>query len=153
MGKRSVSRRWSKRIAICAFVLLLVVQAVPYGREHTNPPATGEPTWDSPRTRELFMRACGDCHSHETEWAWYSNVAPVSWLVQRDVEEGREHFNVSAWDRGPGDADEAAEEYEEGEMPLWFYTPLHPQAKLSSEDRGVLLAGLRATFGEEEHDD
>jgi hypothetical protein len=95
------------------------------------------------------MRACGDCHSHATEWPWYSHVAPASWLVAHDVEEAREHFNVSTWDRGHGDADEAAHEYEEGEMPLWFYVPLHPEAKLTAEERDQLLAGLRATFGEE----
>ena len=92
-----------------------------------------------------------DCHSHETRWPWYAHLAPASWLLQRDVEEGREHFNVSTWDRGPGDADEAYEEYAEGEMPLWFYTPLHPEARLGDEDRAALLAGLRATFGGEEH--
>lgn len=93
------------------------------------------------------MRTCGDCHSHETKWVWYSHIAPVSWLVQKDVMEGREHFNVSAWDRGHGDADEAAEEYERSQMPLWFYTPLHSEARLSSEERTALLTGLRATFG------
>ena len=150
MAEPSRGRAWVKRGALSVVALLLVLQAVPYGRDHANPPVTGEPAWDSPRTRELFLRVCGDCHSHETSWIWYSHVAPVSWLVQRDVEEGREHFDVSAWDRGPGHADEAVEEYEEGEMPPWFYLPLHPEAKLSPEDRGALLAGLRATFGEED---
>ncbi|MCP3918563.1 MAG: heme-binding domain-containing protein [bacterium] len=152
MSRSSLARKWAKRIAVGAFVLLLAMQVVPYGRDHANPPVTGEPTWNSPRTRELFKQACGDCHSHETEWPWYSHIAPVSWLVQRDVEEGREHFNVSTWNRGPGDADEAAEEYEEGDMPLWFYTPLHPHAKHTPEDRVALLAGLRATFGDGEDD-
>ena len=73
--------------------------------------------------------------------------------VEHDVEEAREHFNVSAWDLGPGHSDEAAEEYEEGEMPLWFYTPLHPAAVLSPEARGAFIRGLTATFGtEEEHE-
>ena len=63
--------------------LLCLAQLVPYGRAHTNPPVVREPSWDSPRTRELAVRACFDCHSHETRWPWYSNVAPVSWLVQR----------------------------------------------------------------------
>ena len=96
------------------------------------------------------MRTCADCHSHETRWPWYAHVAPVSWLVEHDVREGREHFNVSAWDAGPGHADEAAHELEEGEMPLWFYTPLHPEARLSDGEREELLAGLRATFGDED---
>ena len=150
MSSTSLVRTWTKRGALGALVLLLGLQLVPYGRAQTNPPTTGEPDWASPGVRELFMRACGDCHSHKTEWVWYSQIAPVSWLVQRDVEEGREHLNVSAWDRGPGDANEAAEEYEEGEMPPWFYSPLHPERTLSPEERATLLAGLRATFGDEE---
>ena len=56
----------------------LGVQLVPYGREHSNPPVTGEPQWDSPRTAELAKRACYDCHSNETVWPWYSNIAPLS---------------------------------------------------------------------------
>lgn len=149
MNGRSDSGRWLRRLTLTAFGLFLLLQIVPYGRGHTNPEVTGEPPWDSPRTRELFFRACGDCHSHATRWAWYSHVAPASWLVQHDVEEGREHFNVSAWDRGHGDADEAAEEYAEGEMPPWFYSPFHGEARLSPEEHEALLSGLRATFGEE----
>lgn len=148
MPDRPRSRRWPRRLVLGALVLLVLLQAVPYGRDHSNPPVTGEPPWDSPRTRELFLSTCGDCHSHETSWPWYSHVAPASWLLQRDVDEGREHFNVSTWDRGPGDADEAVEMFEEREMPPWFYLPLHDHARLGDADRAALLAGLRATFGE-----
>ncbi|MCJ7766385.1 MAG: heme-binding domain-containing protein, partial [Thiovulaceae bacterium] len=81
---------------LAAFVLaLLLIQIVPYGREHANAPVVAEPQWDTPETRALFFRACADCHSNETKWPWYSNVAPVSWMVQYDVNEGREKFNVS----------------------------------------------------------
>ena len=140
---------WPRRILVALAVFFVLAQVVPYGRGHENPPVTGEPDWDSPRTRELFLRVCGDCHSHETRWPWYAHIAPASWLVQKDVDEGREYFNVSAWDQGPLHADEAAEEYEEEEMPLWFYLPLHPEARLEDGDREQLLAGLRATFGSE----
>jgi hypothetical protein len=146
----SAKLRWLKRIALALLALLLVLQVVPYGREHTNPPVTGEPRWDSPRTRELFMRVCGDCHSHASRWPWYAHVAPASWLVQKDVLKGREHFNVSTFDQGPGDADDAAHEYEERAMPPWFYLPLHSEARLGEADRATLLAGLRATFGGED---
>ena len=60
--------------------LFLAIQFVPYGRDHSNPPVIGEPTWNSPETRALAVRACFDCHSNETVWPWYSNIAPVSWL-------------------------------------------------------------------------
>ncbi|NVB82954.1 MAG: cytochrome C, partial [Kofleriaceae bacterium] len=66
-----------------------VMQLVPYGRARSNPPVASEPAWDSPRTRELAVRACFDCHSNETKWPWYARVAPMSWVLERDVEIGR----------------------------------------------------------------
>lgn len=127
----------------------LAIQLVPYGREHDNPQVVREPDWDRPRTRELFFRACKDCHSNQTRWPWYSSLAPSSWLVQRDVEEGRAHFNVSEWGREENHGDDAAKLVREGEMPPWFYLPAHPEARLSDSERGALVAGLVATFGEE----
>jgi hypothetical protein len=59
----------------------LVIQLIPYGHDHTNPPVVKEAPWDSPRTRELAVGACFDCHSNETVWPWYSNIAPGSWLL------------------------------------------------------------------------
>ena len=131
----------------------LAIQLVPYGRDHVNPPVAREPDWDQPRTRELFFRACKDCHSNQTEWPWYSSVAPASWLAQRDVEEGREHLNVSEWGRKKNDGDEAAKMVRKGEMPPWFYLPLHPEARLSDTERKEFIAGLVATFGDEEEED
>lgn len=75
--------------------LLVVIQSVPYGRQHTNPPVVAVPAWDSPRTRELAERACFDCHSNETKWRWYSNVAPLSWWLQKHVDKGRVKLNFS----------------------------------------------------------
>jgi hypothetical protein len=126
------------------------LQLVPYGRDHSNPAVVREPEWDSPRTRELFFRGCKDCHSHETEWPWYSHVAPASWLLQYDVHEGRSHFDVSDWGRPHNEGDEAAEMMREGEMPPWYYLPAHPEARLSQAERDALVAGLIATFGDEE---
>ena len=129
-----------KRLVLVLAALAVLIQLVPKGRDHSNPPVTGEPEWDSPATRETFMTVCGDCHSNETRWPWYSHVAPVSWLVEHDVVDGRRHFNVSTWDVSQKHGDEAAHEYEEGEMPLWFYTPLHPEAKLDDADLALLKA-------------
>jgi mono/diheme cytochrome c family protein len=143
-----------RRALFVLFILFAVLQAIPYGRRHTNPPIAGEPPWDSPRTRRLFFKACGDCHSNETRWPWYAWLAPASWLVQHDVEEGREKFNVSEWGT-PGrkqEAKEAAEELEEGEMPPPAYLFLHPSARLDPEEKARLLEGLEATFGREEED-
>lgn len=142
-----------RRIAIGVLAvvmgLLLLIQFIPYGREHTNPPVIAEPTWDSPQTRALFFRACADCHSNETKWPWYSNIAPASWLITRDVVQGREEFNVSEWGRPDNEGDDAAKLVQNGEMPPWFYLPLHPEANLSPVERQQLINGLLATFGGE----
>ena len=140
------------RLAFIAVVLGAAIQLVPYGRSD-NPPVVREPTWDRARTRELFFRACRDCHSNETRWPWYARVAPASWLVRWDVDEGRTHFNASEWGRAAKNhGDDAAKEVREGEMPLWYYLPAHPEAQLSEAERADLVAGLVATFGEGEPD-
>jgi len=139
-----------KAILILVGVFVLI-QFIPYGRDHVNPKVVAEPKWDSPQTRALFMRACGDCHSNETKWPWYSNVAPISWSVVHHVEEGREHFNISTWGvQKKNKGDEAAEEVEEGEMPLASYLLAHPEARLSDAEKEALIQGLKNTFGEEE---
>ena len=144
----------AKKIAIGGVVAFVLIQLVPYGRDHTNPPVVQEPKWDSVKTRELFMRACADCHSNETKWPWYSNIAPVSWLVVHDVEEGREHFNISMWGhQRKNKGDEAAEELREGEMPLKPYLLAHPEARLNENEKKQLIQGLINTFGEEEEDE
>jgi mono/diheme cytochrome c family protein len=130
-------------------VLGMLIQLVPYGRRHTNPAVVAEPQWDSPETRTLFLRACGDCHSNETTWPWYSNYAPISWLVQRDVDEGRQRLNVSTWGMGRYEAEEAANLVEEGEMPPPIYLPMHPNAQLSNAELSALIQGLINTFGQE----
>ena len=127
--------------------LLLLIQLVPYGRDHSNPPVVREPDWDRPRTRELAVRACFDCHSNETRWPWYSHVAPVSWLLQRDVNEGRRVVNFSEWHRPYEEASESAETVTEGEMPPWYYVIVHPPAELTPEEKEDLVRGLTATFG------
>jgi len=136
-------RRWG--LASFAF-LLLVMQVIPYGRAHTNPPVTVAVAWDSRETESLIRGACFDCHSNETRWPWYSHVAPVSWLVQSDVDEAREKLNFS--EGNLKEIGEVAEVVHEGEMPPWFYRPAHREARLSPEEKQSLVRGLRATFGD-----
>jgi heme-binding protein len=145
---RPKSRRgWLLGIGLGALALFVLIQAVPYGRNHSNPPVTMEPKWDSPQTRALAARTCFDCHSNLTKWRWYSNVAPVSWLVQRDVDGGRSAFNFSEWNR-PQDvsAGDLGEAIRGGSMPPWFYTIAHPNASLSGTEKNVLIQGLNATL-------
>jgi heme-binding protein len=147
---RGRPRSWRRTllwVGGAGLVLFVLIQAIPYGRNHSNPPVTMEPKWDTPQTRALAVRACFDCHSNLTKWRWYSNVAPVSWLVQRDVDGGRSAFNFSEWNRpqdiGAGDLSEAIRG---GSMPPWFYTIAHPNARLSAAEKDALIRGLSATL-------
>lgn len=142
-------RRLGLIVLVAFSALLLLLQLAPYGRDHTNPAPTGEPQWDSPRTRELAVRACFDCHSGQTVWPWYSNVAPASWLIQRDVEEGRAKLDFTDWSRGRQKGHDAAKEVRSGDMPLSYYLPLHPVAKLTTAEQAELVSGLERTFGSE----
>ena len=140
---------WLIWIVIIPFALLLLIQLVPYGRDHTNPPVLSEPAWDSPTTRALAQRACFDCHSNETVYPWYSNIAPTSWLLQKDIEEGRSNMNFSEWEQGGSeDLDELQEVIESGEMPPAIYLPMHPEARLNDAEKAQLLEGLQATLGD-----
>lgn len=130
--------------------LLLLVQLVPYGRNHTHP-AAGNPTmWDSPATRDLAQRACFDCHSNETRWPWYASIAPMSWRIQSHVTEGRGALNFSAFEPGNEQtaeaAGEAGEAVSKGEMPPRDYLLLHPEARLTPEEKRALVTGLETTF-------
>ncbi len=140
-------RRLVVGIVFGGVAVFAVIQAVPYGRAHRNPPVRVEPAWDSPSTRALAKRACFDCHSNETEWPWYASVAPVSWLTQRDVEAGRRALNYSEWDQRQKEGAESAKTVQKGEMPPWYYTLFQPKARLTSAEREALVRGLQATFG------
>lgn len=143
------------KIILGIAVVAVLIQFIPYGKDYTNPPVVSEPQWDSMQTKVLFDKACANCHSNKTTYPWYSKVAPISWLVAFDVEEGREHFNVSMWGaQKKNKGDEAAEEVEDGEMPPFYYLPTHPEAKLTQAETQQLILGLEKTFGsEEEHDE
>ncbi len=145
-------------LSVCVAIFLLI-QLIPYGRDHTNPAVVAEPAWDLPETRALAVRACFDCHSNETIWPWYSNVAPISWLVQRDVDEGREKLNFSEWrvyvEIEDGEDEEKEYEWDDieevirsGEMPLPIYLVQHPEAKLSLAEKEQLIEGLLVSTGQ-----
>jgi hypothetical protein len=139
--------RWKSLLGVASLVVLglvVVAQVVPYGRDHSNPPVVAEPSWNSASTRALAERACFDCHSNRTQWPWYSHVAPMSWLVQDHVDEGRQVLNFSDWNRGNSEADEAAETVRDGEMPPRSYLLLHPEARLTAAEREQLARGLDA---------
>ena len=127
-------------VILAGIVLFGVIQLIPYGRDHTNPPVVQEPTWDA-QTRAIAQRACFDCHSNEVVWPWYSKVAPVSWLVQRDVMEGRSYLNFSDW--GNSRSREIGEAVAGGEMPPFYYVMMHPNAKLTAVEKQTLIQAFR----------
>jgi hypothetical protein len=133
-----------------AVALLVAIQLVPYGRNHTNPPHGQPVAWDSPRTLELARRACFDCHSNDTRWPWYASIAPLSWRIQTHVMEGREALNFTAFDslndKVRESAGEAAETVTKSEMPPADYGFAHPEAQLTMAERRELVSGLQAMF-------
>src|SRR5512146_100051 len=132
-----------KRAGQIVLGLVVVFLLMQLGQcERSNPPVTGE--LDAPAdVKAVLDRSCYDCHSNRTVWPWYSRVAPMSWLLYRDVMEGRRHVNFSEWDKVPADKRArriaaCGREVKSGDMPLWFYLPLHPTAKLSDADKALI---------------
>jgi heme-binding protein len=119
---------------------LLVAQA--FRIDRTNPPVVSDVA-APPEVAALLRRACYDCHSNETAWPWYAQVAPVSWLLAHDVGEGREEVNFSTWtayDRAKKRKrlTQSAEEVGEGKMPPWYYLPMHSRARLTPGEQDAL---------------
>lgn len=132
--------------------MVVAIQFVPYGWWHDNPAVVQDAPWPDERSASIARTSCYSCHSNETDWPVYSYVAPMSWLVRSDVEEGRSEFNFSDWPEFADEVDDAIEVIEDGEMPLSQYTLLHPSAKLSAEESATLIAALLQMSGED-HDD
>ncbi len=139
MKKASKILKW---LALVVVVVLIGLQFVRPAR--TNPAVDQSQTIHArlqvnPQVAAILDRSCQDCHSNTTRWPWYSNVAPVSWLVVDDVNHGRSHLNLSEWgsldnSKAGKRLEEICEEVEDGAMPLLNYTRIHRSAKLSSED-------------------
>jgi mono/diheme cytochrome c family protein len=134
-------------------VLFVLIQLIPYGRSHLNPAAATEPKWDGPQTRVLVQRACFDCHSSETIWPWYSNLAPISWLIQHDVEQGRSVMNFTDWAATTSSGrirnrstTEITNVILRNSMPPFYYTIMHPDAVLSTIEKEQLIQGLNKTL-------
>ncbi len=141
-------KKFLQRLLIFLGLTMIAVQF--FGPEKTNPAVDETKTITAfapmpPEVSAIFTRACYDCHSHQTRWPWYSNVAPVSWFVIDHVNDARRHLNFSEWTaydpkRMKRKLEEIKEEVEDGAMPLPSYLPLHPDAKLSTNDVQALRA-------------
>jgi|SRR5579871_288483 len=141
-------KRVTKYGAGVLLALLIAAQFVQPDRANppTDPSASFAAVAKPPKAVcEVVARACGDCHSNQTVWPWYSRVAPVSWLVASDVKEGRSKLNFSQWNIYGSEMTqiklgEICREAKRGEMPPWYYIPIHRGAKLSSWDVAALCS-------------
>lgn len=129
-----------KKFWIVVIIALVGIQFIP--NEQNNPPV--EYDLSAPNdVKDILRKACYDCHSNETNWAWYTKVAPLSWLTTSDVKNGRKHLNFSEWgNMRTSDQlkmkEEIWEEVREENMPLWQYRIMHPSTKLSTEEKNAL---------------
>jgi hypothetical protein len=127
--------------------LALAIQLVRPARTNpaTDPSATLHAQLAVPSdVASILERSCRDCHSNDTRWPWYTNVAPVSWWVIDHVDHGRSHFNFSQWAKY--DAEEqrtlltrSCELSQSGAMPLPSYLRMH-DAAMSVSDVAALCA-------------
>lgn len=127
--------------------IFVIIQFIPSGRPENNP-VQGKDIASQmevgSEVHSILKNACFDCHSQNTRFPWYSYVAPVSWLISRDVNQAREHLDFSNWgDLSLRDRikifDHISEEVSEEEMPLKIYILMHPPANLSSDDRDIIV--------------
>jgi cytochrome c553 len=146
--------KWLKRILLALLVLFLVAQFVRPSR--ANPPVDTAKELRAPaNVQQILDRSCNDCHSNRTQWPWYSNVTPVSWYLVDHIKDGRRELNLSEFNsyrakRQARKMEELCKEVEEGEMPLREYVWLHPEARLSEQDRQTLCTWAkeqRAAYG------
>lgn len=137
------TRRWLKRSLIAVVAVALGIQFIPVSRD--NPPVVRELVWDSPETRTFAQRACFDCHSNEVRWPWYSHVAPVSWMITKDVKDAREMLNFSAI-TDEDDFDFVAKRINKGVMPPAKYRLMHAEANLTAGEKEEFLKGLKKSF-------
>jgi hypothetical protein len=139
MTKRYIRAHWKTILGV--FVALIVLaQFIPVDR---SAPPSGSEVPATPEVRAILKKACYDCHSNETVWPWYSKIAPVSWLIARDVHIGREEMNYTAWNRlSPKKQAKRFKQswtlVEEGEMPMTIYLPLHPEARLTDAEKALI---------------
>jgi hypothetical protein len=144
--RTGLKKKLLKAAIAVGLVVGIGIQFVPVKGIGSNPPARFK--LDAPPEVEAILReSCFDCHSNETEWPFYARIAPGSWLMSRDVVKGRSRMNMSEW--GDADEDERSidrenswDKIEEGEMPPWFYLPLHPSARLNDEEKQLLKSWL-----------
>jgi hypothetical protein len=150
-------KKWLKIALIVIVVFLVVAQFI--RPSHVNPPIDPTKTLVAnapvpPNVEAIFERSCYDCHSNKTVYPWYDDAAPESWLVANDVNGGRHQLNFSEWGtytqkKKLHKLKAICDEVKGGDMPLWYYLPLHPKAKLSGADKATLCTWTAAETSRE----
>jgi hypothetical protein len=149
MASRTRLRTHALHVVLVLAAVFLVLQLIPYGWTHSNPPVTSAAPWPDAESEAVARQSCYSCHSNETDWPAYSYGAPMSWLVRRDVDSGRRAMNFSEWDPTDNEAEDAIEEIEDGDMPPSQYTLIHRDATLTDEEQAILSRALNQMAGED----
>lgn len=144
-----------KKVLWTLVVIVIVLQFIPANRPITitnNPDDLLMNNVINSEVALMLRNACYDCHSNESHFPWYAYVAPVSYLIDRDIREGRTHLNFSEWESLKATKKlkllgEISDEVGDGEMPMKIYPPLHPKARLTDEDRKKIVEWTD-TFGD-----
>jgi hypothetical protein len=126
-----------KKTLIVLVAIFVGIQFIPV--ERTNPQIKSE--IDAPENvKAIFKKACYNCHSNETNWFWYTKIAPVSFLTSSDVTEGRRHLNFTEWNvnKEAKAKDEIWDEVRNEDMPPWYYKIMHSDAKLTQEEKNII---------------
>src|SRR6516165_174956 len=134
----NVTRKLAKVTSILFVSVFIGMQFVPTpGTSKTSTAKTHTAEMIEPQVGKILNRSCQDCHSNRTAWPWYSHVAPVSWVISKHVNEGREVLDFSKWENQPPSTDERmliCDAVSNGWMPLPGYTAIHRDARLSKQD-------------------
>ncbi len=149
-------KKWIKRIAYFLLLGLIIIQFFPGEKPAVstdNPGDIHNEVLVNPEVSGILKAACYDCHSNETKYPWYASVAPVSWLVIHDTNEGRDELNFSEWatysaKRKHHKLEEVIEMVEEGEMPLAVYNITHPEGRLTDAQIEALISWAKARMEE-----
>lgn len=149
-------KKWIKRIAYFLLLGLIIIQFFPGEKPAVstdNPGDIHNEVLVNPEVSGILKAACYDCHSNETKYPWYASVAPVSWLVIHDTNEGRDELNFSEWatysaKRKHHKLEEVIEMVEEGEMPLAVYNITHPEGRLTDAQMEALISWAKARMEE-----
>jgi len=146
-----------KRILLIIVIILIVIQFIRPAKNQSDDVLTSDISnvYTVPQNVSVILKkACNDCHSNNTVYPWYAQIQPVAWWLNNHIEEGKDELNFNefgayAVPRQYHKLEEVIEQVKEEEMPIWSYTLIHTDAKLSDEGKQTLInwaQGIRDTM-------